>query len=171
LPGPLCPRHPSGVDCIEIAEGFGFNLGNVIKYVWRADLKSNDLEDLEKAAWYLSREISRRKEKAETVSEQMKNPFDLLIDEIRAVVREEIRAQFAAMNKVENLSQKDWLKPNEAARLYGLPKTWFEERGRAGDIERTKPGRYVLFARRDIERYLEEHKHKNNLTSGGGAAT
>jgi len=53
-------RHPSGIECIKIAEGFGFNLGNVIKYVWRADFKSNDLE---KAAWYLSREISRRKEK------------------------------------------------------------------------------------------------------------
>lgn len=56
-------RHPSGIECIEIAEGFGFNIGNVIKYCWRADFKSNDLEDLEKARWYLSREISRRKRK------------------------------------------------------------------------------------------------------------
>ena len=57
-------RHPGGIECIEIAEGFGFNVGNVSKYVWRADFKSNDLEDLEKARWYLSREINRRKRKA-----------------------------------------------------------------------------------------------------------
>ena len=48
-------------------------------------------------------------------------------------------------------ADKDWLRAAEAARLYGLPKTWFEERGRAGDIARAKPGRYTLFQRRDIE--------------------
>jgi len=52
--------HPSGVECIDIAEGFGFNLGNVIKYLWRADEKGAPLEDLLKAQWYLKREISRR---------------------------------------------------------------------------------------------------------------
>jgi hypothetical protein len=36
-----------------------FNLGNVIKYLWRADLK-NGTEDLKKAAWYLNDEIERR---------------------------------------------------------------------------------------------------------------
>ena len=40
-------------------------------------------------------------------------------------------------------TEKDWLRAEELAELYGLPRTWFEERGRAGDIERTKPGRYV----------------------------
>lgn len=38
----------------------GFNIGNAIKYLWRADLKGNTLEDLEKAAWYVQREIQRR---------------------------------------------------------------------------------------------------------------
>lgn len=53
-------RHPSGVECITIAEGFNFNLGNAIKYVWRAGLKHEaQREDLEKAAWYLRREIVR----------------------------------------------------------------------------------------------------------------
>lgn len=52
--------HPSGVECIQITEHMGFNLGNVIKYVWRADLKGNALEDLRKARWYLDREIQRR---------------------------------------------------------------------------------------------------------------
>lgn len=51
--------HPSGVECITIAEGFGFNLGNAIKYVWRAGLKQDALEDLRKARWYIDREIQR----------------------------------------------------------------------------------------------------------------
>ncbi len=52
--------HPSGVECITITEHMGFNLGNAFKYIWRADLKSDALEDLRKAAWYVDREIARR---------------------------------------------------------------------------------------------------------------
>lgn len=52
--------HPSGVECIEIIEHMNFNLGNTIKYVWRAGLKTDDpAEDLKKALWYLRRELSR----------------------------------------------------------------------------------------------------------------
>lgn len=53
-------RHPSGVECITVAEHMGFNLGNVLKYIWRADQKGAPVEDLKKAAWYLAREIERR---------------------------------------------------------------------------------------------------------------
>jgi Protein of unknwon function (DUF3310) len=53
-------RHPSGVECVDIAEHFVFNVGNAIKYLWRAGLKSRDpVEDLKKARWYVSREIDR----------------------------------------------------------------------------------------------------------------
>jgi hypothetical protein len=52
--------HPSGVECITVTEHMGFNLGNAVKYIWRADLKADALEDLRKAAWYLNREIERR---------------------------------------------------------------------------------------------------------------
>jgi len=55
--------HPSGVECITVVEHMGFNVGNAIKYLWRADLKGNALEDLEKARWYCDREIARRKGK------------------------------------------------------------------------------------------------------------
>ena len=51
--------HPSGVECIEITEHMNYTLGNAIKYIWRADDK-NGIEDLEKAAWYINREIKRR---------------------------------------------------------------------------------------------------------------
>jgi len=53
--------HPSGVECIEITEHMIFNLGNATKYIWRADSKSHPIEDIEKAIWYLNREIERRK--------------------------------------------------------------------------------------------------------------
>lgn len=52
--------HPSGVECITVTEHMGFNLGNAVKYIWRADLKSDAIEDLKKAVWYVNREIERR---------------------------------------------------------------------------------------------------------------
>jgi len=51
--------HPSGIECIEVTRHMGFNLGNAIKYIWRADLKGG-VEDLEKAIWYLRDEINKR---------------------------------------------------------------------------------------------------------------
>jgi hypothetical protein len=52
--------HPSGVECIQITEHMNFCLGNAVKYIWRADLKQNAIEDLQKARWYIDREIERR---------------------------------------------------------------------------------------------------------------
>lgn len=53
-------QHPSGVECIQITRHMGFNLGNAMKYIWRADLK-NGIEDLEKALWYIGDEIVKRR--------------------------------------------------------------------------------------------------------------
>lgn len=58
--------HPSGIECIDVARHYDFNIGNVIKYIWRAGLKTeqgvNDkekrIEDLEKAKFYLEDEIN-----------------------------------------------------------------------------------------------------------------
>ncbi len=52
--------HPSGVECITVAEHMGFNLGNAMKYIWRADEKHDPVEDLKKAVWYINREIEKR---------------------------------------------------------------------------------------------------------------
>ena len=57
--------HPSGIECIDIAEHHDFCIGNAIKDLWRAGLKSEDgiskkekqIEDLKKAIWYIKREI------------------------------------------------------------------------------------------------------------------
>lgn len=54
-------QHPSGIEAIEITEHFNFNCGNAIKYIWRAGLKGNAIQDLQKAAWYVEREIARLK--------------------------------------------------------------------------------------------------------------
>lgn len=58
------PSHYGGADyayeTIKVIEawGLGFNLGNAIKYISRAGAKGNRTVDLQKARWYLDREIS-----------------------------------------------------------------------------------------------------------------
>ncbi len=51
-------KHPSGIECIQITEHMNFNLGNCVKYIWRAGEKGDNLTDLLKAQWYLAREIA-----------------------------------------------------------------------------------------------------------------
>jgi hypothetical protein len=58
---PHYTSHPSGIECITITEHMGFCIGNAVKYLWRADLKGNAIEDLEKAEFYIRREIAKRK--------------------------------------------------------------------------------------------------------------
>ena len=56
-------RPDSPYEAIKVIEawGLGFNLGNTVKYIARAGLKTTDaIEDLKKARWYLDREISTR---------------------------------------------------------------------------------------------------------------
>jgi hypothetical protein len=55
--------HPSGIECIQVTEHMGFNLGNALKYIWRCDLKHDAIEDLKKAEWYIRREIAKREAK------------------------------------------------------------------------------------------------------------
>ena len=55
------PHYKTGgievIDYIE-AKNLNYHLGNVVKYISRADHKGNKLEDLEKARWYLDRAIN-----------------------------------------------------------------------------------------------------------------
>ena len=51
--------HPSGVEAITICEHMNFNVGNAMKYLFRAGLKDATLDDLKKARWYVTREIGR----------------------------------------------------------------------------------------------------------------
>ena len=61
-------NHPDhykvgGIETIDFIEAkkLGYNLGNVVKYLTRADHKGNRKQDLEKALWYLNREINSLK--------------------------------------------------------------------------------------------------------------
>lgn len=74
------PRHytadPSGVECIQITRHRSFSIGNAIKYLWRAGLKldegrsafDKEIEDLEKAKWYIDAEIELLKDRRATES-------------------------------------------------------------------------------------------------------
>lgn len=58
------PSHytsdPSGIECIQITRHRNFNIGNAIKYLWRAGLKADaKVQDLRKAIWYIEDEIKR----------------------------------------------------------------------------------------------------------------
>lgn len=67
-------NHPShykaydGLEVIDLTEQMNFNRGNAVKYICRAGLKSADTEiqDLEKAAWYVNREIERLRKTKES---------------------------------------------------------------------------------------------------------
>ena len=62
------PSHyrwlPNGVEVIDITENFDFLMGNVLKYVLRAEHKGKPLEDMKKARWYLDRAIAKREAQA-----------------------------------------------------------------------------------------------------------
>jgi hypothetical protein len=61
------PEHykVGGIETIDFieAKGLGYNLGNVVKYISRADHKDDKLENLKKAQWYLNREVTKLEEK------------------------------------------------------------------------------------------------------------
>jgi len=68
------PKHytsdPSGVECLQITRHRNFNIGNAIKYLWRAGLKDSPslgitevtIQDLRKAVFYIEDEIKRLEE-------------------------------------------------------------------------------------------------------------
>lgn len=57
------PSHynnlPVDIECIDVIEHMNLCRGNAIKYIWRAGDKGDAIEDLQKAIWYLEREIRR----------------------------------------------------------------------------------------------------------------
>jgi hypothetical protein len=61
------PSHYGGVDnpyeAIKVIDAWdlNFNLGNTIKYIARCGKKDDEIQELEKAAWYLNNEIKKRK--------------------------------------------------------------------------------------------------------------
>lgn len=55
-----CPQCGRQIECIDVVEHMSFPLGNAIKYLWRAGIKTDDpIQDLKKSVWYIQREIGR----------------------------------------------------------------------------------------------------------------
>ena len=77
--------HPShynqGIEAIDIIESWdlNFSLGNAIKYILRSPYKGKQIEDLEKARWYIDREINRLKDKESHRKEKVN--YSMLNDE------------------------------------------------------------------------------------------
>ena len=73
--------HPSGVECIEITRHYTFDIGNAIKYLWRAGLKKEqglsdvekEIEDCKKAIWYINDHIKHLKNPKFTVNGEQPN--------------------------------------------------------------------------------------------------
>ena len=77
------PMHYNqGIEPIDIIESWdlNFSLGNAIKYILRSPYKGKQIEDLEKAKWYLEREISRLKDKETYKKEEEWSDNDIIND-------------------------------------------------------------------------------------------
>lgn len=61
--GVTCSECEHPIECIDVVRHLSFNIGNVIKYCWRADFKGSPIEDLKKAIFYLQDEIKNRQNK------------------------------------------------------------------------------------------------------------
>ena len=69
--------HPSGIECIELTRHMSFNRGNALKYIWRAGLKENKTQDIEKAKWYLLDEFENMKNAK--YKKRIVKQFDMLL--------------------------------------------------------------------------------------------
>jgi hypothetical protein len=66
--------HPSGIECVEFSELLPGNLAHVCVYVWRHAHKGRPIEDLEKALWFLERELRRTRTEHDEESAHLKSP-------------------------------------------------------------------------------------------------
>ena len=77
------PKHYNNIDieCIEAIKHFNFCIGSAMKYLWRAGLKDRDkhIEDLEKAIWYIEKEIEEIK--LESGSKKQKKAWSHILKE------------------------------------------------------------------------------------------
>jgi excisionase family DNA binding protein len=88
------------------------------------------------------------------MNEPAKSPFDLLLDQIRAVVREEIKA--AGTNG--NGHSPALLSAEAAAKVFDVPKTWISEAARRGELPSVKVGHYVRFKPDDLEAFIKVNR-------------
>ena len=103
---PHYTSHPSGVECAEITDWLNFNLGSAFKYIWRAGLKWDTLEDLKKIEWYLLREIKHRKTVALNWGAVDVIMPDTVVRKFRKVLKHEAGPKAQAMLAMFNAAQR-----------------------------------------------------------------
>jgi hypothetical protein len=61
----VCSKCGHPIECIDVVRHMGFQVGNAVKYLWRAGKKGDELEDLKKSRWYIEDRIAQlEKERA-----------------------------------------------------------------------------------------------------------
>jgi excisionase family DNA binding protein len=90
------------------------------------------------------------------MSEPKKNPFDLLLDQIRAVVREEIAAALSSNGHVEE--KETLLMPEEAAKLIGVKKEWLYRHAKHLPFCRKLSRKAIRFNEAGLKRWLAARK-------------
>lgn len=82
--------HPSGIEAIQVIEHLTGNLFNTVKYIWRADHKGKTVEDIQKALWYIKRELVRHVTELPTVPQYVYEYTDRYVaaepDKLRASI-------------------------------------------------------------------------------------
>jgi hypothetical protein len=117
---------PSGIECIQVVEHMTFNLGNAVKYLWRAGKKGTPIEDLRKALWYIAREIMRLSEETGEPVADLHDPnavldqaphvaCELLEKELRESVGS-LQAQLSAQMTANVRLQEELVRQRERAR-------------------------------------------------------
>jgi excisionase family DNA binding protein len=87
------------------------------------------------------------------MSEPGKNPFELLVEQIRQAVREEIKAANGNGNRHPAL-----LSAEAAAKHFDVPKTWISEAARRGELPSVRVGHYVRFKSEDLEAFINANR-------------
>ncbi len=90
--------------------------------------------------------------------EQIPNPFDLFLDRIREVVREEIKANG------NGHEPKLLYTTQEAAKLCGIPKTWLASAARSGKVKYRRMGSYVRFTMEDLRELIARQAKEKDET-------
>lgn len=113
------PKHytgfSNGSEVIDITENCTFNTGNAIKYAARAgrtdgNVKGNILEDLNKAKWYIEREIERLKTKPDTEAEENNQDLTGWLNDLPSGI--EVRAR-NTLTSFAKLLDGSWVSSDE----------------------------------------------------------
>lgn len=79
-----CSGCGKPIECIDVVQHMTFNLGSVVKYVWRHDLKGAPVEDLRKAIQYLEFEIARRERAAAVEARRTFTAADIFPEQVQS---------------------------------------------------------------------------------------